>query len=375
MKSDISDKSLCTLGKKRILWALDRMPVLALIRERFAKTKPFLKLNIGACLHVTTETAVLAITLKSAGANLRICASNPLSTQDDVAASLVYDYGISTFARRGENKDIYYKHLRSVSQFNPRITLDDGADLVSTIHKQVLSNKYSSEDLPWAGTEETTTGVIRLRALEKAGKLLYPVIAVNDAYTKHLFDNRYGTGQSSLDGIIRATNKLIAGTVFVVCGYGWCGKGIAKRAGGMGANVVVCEVDHLKALEAIMDGFRVMPLKQASKIGDIFITVTGDINVLAKDNFLLMKDKVILANSGHFDVEINLKGLKEISEKVKEVKPLVSEYTLRRGSKPTRIYVLAQGRLVNLSCAEGHPAEVMDMSFRSEEHTSELQSH
>ena len=366
MECDVRDKSLRIPGKKRIEWALNRMPALELIRIRFLKDKPLNRINIGACLHVTTETAVLAVTLKAAGANLRICASNPLSTQDDVAASLAYDYGISVFARRGEDRKIYYGHLHSVLENKPRVTLDDGADLVSTIHKQFSTQSFKSADLPWAGTEETTTGVIRLRALEKEGKLLYPVIAVNDAHTKHLFDNRYGTGQSTLDGVIRATNKLIAGTVFVVCGYGWCGKGIAKRAGGMGANVVVCEVDHLKALEAIMDGFKVMPLKQASKIGDIFITVTGDINVLTKENFLLMKDKAILANSGHFDVEINLKGLKEMSEKVKEVKPLVSEYTLRRGSKPTRIYVLARGRLVNLSCAEGHPAEVMDMSFANQ---------
>lgn len=369
MKFDVKDKSLKTKGKKRIEWALGRMPVLETIRKRFAKEKPLDKVNISACLHVTTETAALMITLRNAGANIKLCASNPLSTQDDVAASLALDYGIEVHAIRGEGRKTYYKHINEVLEIQPHITLDDGADLVSTIHKSVnTGSRKSSARLPWAGTEETTTGVIRLRALEKEGKLLYPIIAVNDAYTKHLFDNRYGTGQSTLDGIIRATNKLIAGTTFVVCGYGWCGKGVARRAKGLGANVVVCEVNPLNALEAVMDGFRVMSIRDAAKIGDILVTATGDINVITKEHFLLMKDRVLLANAGHFNVEIDLKSLEKLSTKKREVKPSVTEYLIpetRRG-KSKVVYVLGEGRLVNLACAEGHPAEVMDLSFANQ---------
>jgi len=361
MDYDIKDEALSKQGKKRIEWAVKRMPVLELIRERFTKEKPLKGLTIGACLHVTTETAALALTLKAAGARTLVCASNPLSTQDDTAASLVLDYGIEVFAINAENTKTYYKHIDSVLKENPEITLDDGADLVSTIHKRAgLGQKVK---LPWASTEETTTGVIRLKALHKEGKLLYPIIAVNDACTKHLFDNRYGTGQSTLDGIIRATNKLIAGTTVVVTGYGWCGKGAARKASGMGANVIVCEVDHLKGLEATMDGFRVMPMKEAAKIGDIFITLTGDINVISKEHFPLMKDKAIICNSGHFDVEINIKALESMATSKREVKPLVDEYILKNKK---RIYILGQGRLVNLACAEGHPAEVMDLSFANQ---------
>lgn len=363
MEYDIKDKSLKIAGKKRIEWAVERMPVLAQIRQRFNREKTLKGLTIGACLHVTTETAALAITLKAAGARPLVCASNPLSTQDDTAASLVFDYGIEVFAINGENTKTYYKHIDSVLKNKPQITLDDGADLVSTIHKQFAAGKNNSITLPWASTEETTTGVIRLKALEKEGKLLYPIIAVNDAYTKHLFDNRYGTGQSTLDGIIRATNKLIAGTTLVVAGYGWCGKGLARKAQGLGANVIICEVNHLKALEAVMDGFRVMPMKEAAKIGDIFITVTGNINVIPRQCFPLMKDRAIVANSGHFDVEIQIKALEEMAVAKKEVKPLVREYTLQNKK---RIYLLGEGRLVNLACAEGHPAEVMDLSFANQ---------
>jgi len=363
MEFDVKDKGLKQQGKKRIEWALSRMPVVDLIRQRFAKEKPFKGLSLAACLHVTTETAALALVLKAGGAKLRVCASNPLSTQDDTAASLVFDYGIEVFAVRGEDKKSYYRHIYKVLEPKPEITLDDGADLISTIHKQSPS-KNNRGYLPWGSTEETTTGVIRLRALEKEEKLLYPVIAVNDAYTKHLFDNRYGTGQSTIDGILRATNKLIAGSIFVVLGYGWCSRGIAMRAKGLGSNVIVVEVSPLKALEAVMDGFRVMPIKEAAKTGDIFVTATGDINVLRKEHFPLMKDKAILANSGHFNVEIDLKGLDKLSKSKREVKPLVTEYVL--GSKNKRIYLLGEGRLVNLACAEGHPAEVMDMSFANQ---------
>ena len=360
MNFDIKDKKLRTQGKKRIDWALSRMPVLKHIRKRFKEQKPLKGLTIGACLHVTTETAALAITLKAAGARPLICGSNPLSTQDDTAASLILDYGIEVFAINAEDTKTYYKHIDSVLKEKPQITLDDGADLVSTIHKRAAAKKVS---LPWASTEETTTGVIRLKALAAEGKLLYPIVAVNDAYTKHLFDNRYGTGQSTLDGIIRATNKLVAGTNLVISGYGWCGKGAANRARGLGANVIVCEVDHLKGLEAIMDGFRVMPIKEASRIGDIFITVTGDINVISKEHFPSMKDNAIISNSGHFDVEINIKALEKMAVKKREVKPLVTEYTLK---SKKRIYLLGEGRLVNLACAEGHPAEVMDLSFANQ---------
>ena len=359
-KSLIKDISFAPGGKKRIEWALNRMPVLERIRERFTKEKTLEGLNIGCCLHVTTETAALAITLKEAGARVLLCASNPLSTQDDTAASLVADYDIEVFAVNGEDNDTYYSHIDAVLANNPVITMDDGADLVSTIHKRFEKDK--NVKLPWGSTEETTTGVIRLKALAAEGRLLYPVIAVNDAWTKHLFDNRYGTGQSTLDGIIRATNKLIAGNNIVVVGYGWCGKGAANRARGLGGNVIVAEVDHLKALEAVMDGFRVMPMNRAAEIGDIFITLTGDIHVINRDHFILMKDKAIVCNSGHFDVEIDIKGLQAISSSKREVKPLVDEYIV----KGKRIYILGEGRLVNLACAEGHPAEVMDLSFANQ---------
>ncbi|MDD3296822.1 MAG: adenosylhomocysteinase [Candidatus Omnitrophica bacterium] len=364
MNCDIKDKNLKSAGKKRIEWALSRMPVLEQVRQKFKKEKPLKGLTVGACLHITTETAALALTLKEAGARALFCASNPLSTQDDTAASLALDYGIEVFAINNEDNNTYYKHIDAVLQAKPQITLDDGADLVSTIHKRFFKSASGKKpDLPWASTEETTTGVIRLKSLQKEGRLLYPVIAVNDAYTKHLFDNRYGTGQSTLDGVIRATNRLISGSNLVVCGYGWCGKGVARRAQGLGANVIVCEVDALKALEAVMDGFRVMPMKEAARIGDIFITVTGDINVVSKSHFPVMKNRALIANSGHFDVEIDIRNLKKTAVKVREVKPLVKEYTLKNKKI---IYVLGEGRLVNLACAEGHPAEVMDLSFANQ---------
>jgi adenosylhomocysteinase len=371
MEFDIKNKVLRKTGKKRIEWALQRMPVLELIRGNFQKERPFKNIDISACLHITTETAALAITLKKGGANLRLCASNPLSTQDDVAASLVFDYGIEVFAIKGEDRKTYYNHISKVLEIRPQITLDDGADLVSTIHKRDSRQSSKVADLPWAGTEETTTGVIRLRSLEKEKKLLYPIIAVNDAYTKHLFDNRYGTGQSTLDGIIRATNKLIAGTNFVVCGYGWCGRGVALRAKGLGANVIVAETEPLRVLEAVMDGYEVMPLKTAAKIGDIFVTATGDTKVISREIFPLMKDKAILANAGHFNVEIDLEELGKAAFNKRQVKPLVTEYTIRRKArskigKVKRVYVLGEGRLVNLACAEGHPAEVMDLSFANQ---------
>ena len=360
MAYHIKDKKLHALGKKRIAWAKRRMPVLALIEERFKKQKPLRNVKVAACLHVTTETAVLAMVLKAGGARLRLCASNPLSTQDDVAASLALDEGIEVFAVRGEDKKTYYQHIEKVLEIEPHVTMDDGADLVSTLHKKPLRS------FPWGGTEETTTGVIRLRALEKEKKLLYPVIAVNDAYTKHLFDNRYGTGQSTIDGILRATNKLLAGAKFVVCGYGWCGRGVAKRAQGMGASVIVAEVDALKALEAVMDGFLVMPLKEAVKVADVVVTVTGDASVLRKEHFLNMKDGALIANVGHFNVEIDIGALSKVSSGHKEVKPLVEEYQIKTKKGKKSIYLLAQGRLANLACAEGHPAEVMDMSFANQ---------
>ncbi len=360
MQYDIKDKALAKAGKKRIEWAMRRMPVVASLRADFKRTTPLTGAKISACLHVTTETAVLMLALRDGGAQVNLCASNPLSTQDDVAASLVSDYGVSVFAINGEDTKTYYKHINAALAMAPNITMDDGADLLSTLHKA------RPKVLPWGGTEETTTGVIRLRAMEAQGKLLYPVVAVNDAFTKHLFDNRYGTGQSTLDGIIRATNKLIAGSVFVVCGYGWCGKGVSMRARGMGANVVVCEVNPLKALEAVMDGFRVMPLKEISPTGDIYITVTGDINVIRPEHFKVMKDGDIVANTGHFNVEIDLDGLKGMTMSSREVKPLVEEHVIASGKSTSKVYVLAQGRLVNLACAEGHPAEVMDLSFANQ---------
>ncbi len=359
MKYDITSIKLANKGKLRIEWADKNMPVLSIIKERFKKEKPLKGVRLGACLHVTTETAVLMNTLKAGGADVRLCASNPLSTQDDVAASLVKDYKIPVFARRGENNTVYYNHLNSILKNRPHITMDDGADLVSTIHKErkdLVSGIMGS-------TEETTTGIIRLRSLEKSKKLLFPVIAVNDADTKHLFDNRYGTGQSTVDGIIRATNVLMAGKIVVVSGYGWCGRGFAMRAKGLGSNVVVTEVDPVKALEAVMDGFSVLPMKDAAKKGDVFVTLTGDISVLRKEHFKVMKDGVIIANSGHFNVEIDIDDLEVMSKKKRLIRSGVEEYTLKSGKK---IHLLGEGRLVNLACAEGHPAIVMDMSFANQ---------
>ena len=359
MDCDIKDKSLAAVGKARIEWADRSMPVLKTICERFSKEKPLEGIRMAACLHVTTETANLMRTLKAGGADVRLCASNPLSTQDDTAASLVCDYGIPVYAINGEDKDTYYSHIYSALDHNPQITMDDGADLVSTLHTE---RKSQIEDII-GGTEETTTGVIRLKSMENSGVLAYPIIAVNNADTKHLFDNRYGTGQSSLDGIIRATNVLLAGTNFVVCGYGWCGRGTATRARGAGANVIVVEVDPLRALEAVMDGFRVMPIMEAAKIGDIFITLTGDIGVIRGEHFEVMKNGAIVCNSGHFNVEIDIPALQEMSEGCTRVRDHVDCYKLPDGRE---INLLAEGRLVNLAAAEGHPAVVMDMSFANQ---------
>jgi len=359
VKYDIKNPTFSKKGKLKIEWAEGNMPVLRLIRERFKEEKPLKSTKLSCCLHVTTETANLMITLKSGGANVALCASNPLSTQDDVAASLVEDYGIPVFAINGENRETYYQHIDAVLEVNPQITMDDGADLVSTIH----SRRADLISQIIGGTEETTTGVIRMKSLEKAGQLKYPLIAVNDSKTKHFFDNRYGTGQSTVDGILRATNTLLAGSTFVVCGYGWCGRGLAQKASGMGAKVIVTEVDPLKAIEATMDGFWVMTLKKAAAIGDIFVTLTGDINVISKEHFLKMKDGAIVANSGHFNVEIDLKALKAISQGKRVVRDFVEEYRLENGR---RINLLGQGRLINLVAAEGHPALVMDMSFANQ---------
>jgi len=356
---DIKDISLAREGRLRIDWAEMEMPVLRSIRKRFKKSQPLRGLRIAACLHVTTETANLMETLKDGGAEVSLCASNPLSTQDDVAAALVRYSKIPVFAIKGENNRTYYKHIEAVLQRRPHITMDDGADLVSTLHK---SYPDEVEDV-LGGTEETTTGVIRLRAMALEGVLRYPIIAVNDAHTKHLFDNRYGTGQSTIDGIMRATNRLIAGSIFVVCGYGWCGRGVAMRARGMGARVIVTEVDPLRALEATMDGFELMPIKEASRIGDFFVTVTGDINVIHKDCFTQMKDGAIISNSGHFNVEIDTTGLRKAARSSRKIRDFVQEYTLRNGR---RIYLLGEGRLINLAAAEGHPSSVMDMSFANQ---------
>ena len=361
--SDVKNPKLAGLGKDRILWADRNMPVLQIIRERFGKKKPLKGIRIGVCLHVTTETANLMRTLKDGGADVYLCASNPLSTQDDVAASLAADFGIPTFAIKGENNKVYYQHINTVLDQKPQVTMDDGADLVNVLHSKrqnLLPNVIG-------GTEETTTGVIRLKAMADHGVLAYPVIAVNDSMTKHFFDNRYGTGQSTLDGIIRATNMLLAGSTVVVCGYGWCGRGVAMRANGMGANVVVTEVDPVRALEAAMDGYRVMSIAEAAKIGDLFITVTGDIHVIRPEHFKNMKDGAIVCNSGHFNVELDLDGLKKISAGVKKnVRPFVDQFTLKSGRTTKSIFVLAEGRLINLSAAEGHPAVVMDMSFANQ---------
>lgn len=358
MMFDVKDLNLADSGRLKVEWAEREMPVLRLIKKRFEKEKPLKGVKIGACLHVTTETANLILTLKAGGAEVALCASNPLSTQDEVAAYLV-KMKIPTFAIKGEDKETYYKHINSVLDFSPQYTMDDGADLVSTLHKNrkdLLANVKG-------GTEETTTGVIRLKSMEKNRALRYPIIAVNDANTKHFFDNRYGTGQSTIDGIMRATNLLLAGKNFVVCGYGWCGRGVAMRARGMGAKVIVCEVSPLKALEATMDGYQVLPLKEAAKVGDVFVTLTGNINVLRKEHFLLMKDGAILANSGHFNVEIDIPALEKISKKKREIREQVREYTLFNNK---RIYLLSDGRLINLASAEGHPASVMDMSFANQ---------
>lgn len=365
MKYDVKDLGLAGEGKKRIEWADNDMPVLKRIRTRFEEEKPLSGLNMSACLHVTAETANLVRTLKAGGANLRLCASNPLSTQDDVAASLVNDYEIPVFAIHGEDRDVYYEHLHACIENKPVITMDDGADLVSTIH----SEYPEMADSIFGSMEETTTGVIRLRAMAKDGALKFPVIAVNDAATKNLFDNRYGTGQSTVDGIIRATDVLLAGKTIVASGYGWCGKGFAMRARGMGAKVVVTEVDPIRALEAAMDGFGVMPMEEAAEIGEVFCTLTGDIHVIRKEHFLNMRDGAIVANSGHFNVEIDIDGLTEIATKItRNVRNSVDEYTLADGR---RIFLLAEGRLVNLAAAEGHPASVMDMSFATQALTSE----
>jgi len=359
MEYHIKDIKLAPKGKLKIEWAGNNMPVLNLITKRFSREKPLKGARIACCLHVTTETANLALALKAGGAECVVCASNPLSTQDDVAASLVKDYGISVFAIKGEDSKTYYSHINKALNIKPHITMDDGADLVSTIHKE---RKTLLADVI-AGTEETTTGVIRLRSLENNGLLSFPIIAVNDAETKHFFDNRYGTGQSTIDGIIRATNKLLAGSNFVVCGYGWCGRGVAMRARGAGAIVYITEVDPIKAIEAAMDGFSVITIKEAAKIGDIFVTLTGDINVIRREHFLLMKDGAIVANSGHFNVELDIKSLEAMSVKKRQIRDFTAEYTLR-GKK--RIYLLGEGRLINLAAAEGHPASVMDMSFANQ---------
>lgn len=364
MKYDVKDLSLAKKGKLRIEWARKDMPVLRLIEERFGKEKPLKGLKVGCCLHVTTETGNLARVLKAGGAEPFVCASNPLSTQDDVAASLVKDDGIPVFAIKGEDTKTYYRHINAVLDAKLNLTMDDGADLVSEIHQK---RKNLIENI-LAGTEETTTGVVRLKSLQEQGLLMYPIIAVNDAMTKHFFDNRYGTGQSTIDGIIRATNRLMAGSTFVVCGYGWCGRGLAMRAAGMGAKVVVTEIDPLKALEATMDGYQVMSIKEASKIGDIFVTVTGNINVIRAEHMKLMKDGAIMANSGHFNAELDLKDLKKITKARRKIRDFVEEFTLKNGKN---IYLLGDGRLINLASAEGHPASVMDMSFANQALCSE----
>ncbi len=359
MKHDIKDIALAGKGKLRIEWAEMDMPVLRQLRKRYKKEQPFKGVTIGACLHVTTETANLMITLKDGGANIFLCASNPLSTQDDVAASLVHDFGIPVFAIKGEDTTTYFKHMNAVLDSKPDITMDDGADLVSEIHKH---RKNEIKRIK-GGTEETTTGVIRLKAMANDKKLEFPIVAINDSKTKHFFDNRYGTGQSTMDGIIRATNRLICGSTFVVAGYGWCGRGLAMRAHGMGAQVIVTEVDPIKALEAVMDGFRVMPIKEAAAQADFMCTLTGDINVIDLDSFKVMKDGCIISNSGHFDVEINLKALQTLTKEKRIIRDFVQEHKLKDGRK---IFVLGEGRLINLASAEGHPASVMDMSFANQ---------
>jgi adenosylhomocysteinase len=358
-KYDVKDLSLAAEGRKRIEWAGASMPVLALIREEFKKTLPLKGVRVAACLHVTTETANLMLALKDGGADIALCASNPLSTQDETAAALVAEYGISTFARNGIDSEGYYKHLQSAIDHKPHFTMDDGCDLVTLLH----TKRTDALAEVIAGTEETTTGVIRLRAMAKDGVLRYPVVAVNDALTKHMFDNRYGTGQSTLDGVIRCTNALIAGSTFVVAGYGWCGRGLAQRAHGMGAQVIVTEIDPTKALEAVMDGYRVMPMEEAAKLGDIFVTLTGNKSVLRKEHFELMKTGALVANSGHFNVEIDIPALEGLSTGHRTARQFVEEYTLQDGRT---ICLLGEGRLINLTAAEGHPASVMDMSFANQ---------
>ncbi|MDH7569397.1 MAG: adenosylhomocysteinase [Armatimonadota bacterium] len=359
MQYDVKDVGLKEMGRLRIEWAAAEMPVLKRIRQRFEQEKPLQGLRLVACLHVTTETANLAITLKAGGAEVALCASNPLSTQDDVAAALATEFEIPTFAIKGEDHDTYYRHIHQALDLKPHLTMDDGADTVSVIH----SDRRDLMSGIIGGTEETTTGVIRLRAMEKDGVLGYPIIAVNDAQTKHFFDNRYGTGQSTIDGILRATNRLLAGTRFVVSGYGWCGRGVAMRARGMGAQVIVTEVDPLRALEAVMDGFLVMPMQEAARQGAIFCTVTGDMHVLRREHFEVMNDGAILCNSGHFNVEIDLESLAQMARSRRRVREFVEEFTLADGR---RLYVLGDGRLINLAAAEGHPASVMDMSFANQ---------
>ena len=356
---DVKDLSLAASGETRIEWASREMPVIKLIRERFAREKPLSGVRLSGCLHITTETANLALVLKEGGAELALCASNPLSTQDDSAAALVQNHDIPIYAIKGEDNTTYYSHINAALDHGPQITLDDGADLVATIHKEraeLIAGVIG-------GTEETTTGVIRLRSLQREGRLKYPIIAVNDADTKHLFDNRYGTGQSTIDGIIRATNVLLAGKKVVVCGYGWCGRGVAMRAKGHGAQVIITEVNPIRALEAVMDGYQVMPLLEAAEVGDIFITVVGGLNAIDREHFLRMKDGAILANSGHFNVEINIPALESLSTGKKRMRPSVEQYTLADGR---HLYLLAEGRLINLAAAEGHPASVMDMSFANQ---------
>jgi len=359
MKHDIKDISLAPKGKLRMEWAEQFMPVLRSIRERFEKEKPLEGVRVSACLHVTTETGILMRTLKAGGADVVVCASNPLSTQDDVSASLVEDHQIPVFAIKGEDNDTYYKHIGSALDHRPMITMDDGADLVCTIH----SERSELVENIIGGTEETTTGVIRLRSMEANEVLKYPIVAVNDADTKHFFDNRYGTGQSTMDGIIRSTNVLMAGSTVVVCGYGWCGRGVAMRARGLGANVIVTEVDPLRALEAVMDGYRAMPIMEAAQVGNIFVTLTGDMHVIREEHFKVMKDGAIICNSGHFNVELDIEALERISVKKRRIREYVDEYTLSDGR---RVNLLGDGRLINLAAAEGHPASVMDMSFANQ---------
>ena len=356
---DVKSFELADLGRRRIEWANQSMPVLQSIRKEFIKNQPLKGIRIAACLHVTTETANLAITLRDGGADVVLCASNPLSTQDDVAASLVRDFNISTHAIKGEDNESYYKHILSALDHKPHVTMDDGADLVST----ALTKRQDVLDGIIAGTEETTTGVIRLRAMAKDGQLRYPIVAVNDALTKHMFDNRYGTGQSTMDGVIRCTNSLIAGSKFVIAGYGWCGRGLASRARGMGADVIVTEIDPTKAIEAVMDGYRVMSMAEAARIGDIFVTVTGNKNVVAREHFDAMKNGAVVANSGHFNVEIDIPTLEKMSSSKRQTREFVDEYVMKDGRK---IYLLGEGRLINLAAAEGHPASVMDMSFANQ---------